>query len=417
MPFGLLAAISILIWLNLEGMSVDRATAGWSALPAIMINVVFATLFLGKKLISPRKIWNFAGPQIVFGQTLAWGQYVVGIALTALVLVPVYNMSPLAGALIEISFEGGHGTAAGLQDLFIELDFAEGADLALGLATVGIVVGLATGLIMSAIASSRKTKPAAVSTKQQKPLISLFGTFVLQTHSQFFARHTIARTLVQVSLVAIAIAIGYLLKYVLLQAENLLRLLFDTPQIVEYIPVFPLAMIGGIVLQITLNTAGLKSLLHGKTIAFIGALALEIVIVAAIATMSLTSISNNLEPFLLLAVTGTIWSVVVFLVLAPRIMSTHWFERGIGDFGQSMGMTATGLLLMKSADPSNRSQALERFGYKQLLFEPIVGGGLFTAASMIFIARYGLGSMFIFTVAVMVFWLILGFVCFGRSRK
>ena len=165
MPFGLLAAISILIWLNLEGMSVDRATAGWSALPAIMINVVFATLFLGKKLISPRKIWNFAGPQIVFGQTLAWGQYVVGIALTALVLVPVYNMSPLAGALIEISFEGGHGTAAGLQDLFIELDFAEGADLALGLATVGIVVGLATGLIMSAIASSRKTKPAAVSTK------------------------------------------------------------------------------------------------------------------------------------------------------------------------------------------------------------------------------------------------------------
>ena len=57
----------------------------------------------------------------------------VGIALTALVLVPVFSISPLSGALIEISFEGGPGTAAGLEPLFEELGFSEGADLAIGL--------------------------------------------------------------------------------------------------------------------------------------------------------------------------------------------------------------------------------------------------------------------------------------------
>lgn len=38
------------------------------------------------------------------------------------------------GGLIEIGFEGGHGTAAGMADTFADLGFEEGADLALGLA-------------------------------------------------------------------------------------------------------------------------------------------------------------------------------------------------------------------------------------------------------------------------------------------
>lgn len=415
-PFGLLVAVAILILFNFDSLNVASVTAGWNTLPALMINVVFATLFLGKKIISPKKIWQFAGPQIVFGQTLAWGQYVVGIVLTALVLVPVYNMSPLAGALIEISFEGGHGTAAGLQPLFNELNFADGADLALGLATVGIAVGLFSGLLMTAIVRLRHKKPKRPSQGKTRPLVSLFGSFILQTRSQFFSRYTVVRTFVQIALVLVAIGIGVLLKSALVQLEDWLRLLYDVPQIIQHIPLFPLAMIGGILLQVFLNTFGASKLVHGKTIAFIGAMALEIVIVAAIATMSLATISSNFEPFLLLATAGTIWNVAVFLILAPRIMSGYWFERGVGDYGQSMGMTATGLLLMKTADPSNRSQALERFGYKQLLFEPIVGGGLFTAASMILISRYGLGVMFVLTLVVTIFWTVLGLVSFSHKR-
>lgn len=106
---------------------------------------------------------------------------------------------------------------------------------------------------------------------------------------------------------------------------------------------------------------------------FIGAIALEVLILSAIATTAQVSIQPNLEPFASLSLMGTAWNLTAFLLLAPRLMSKHWFERGIGDDGQSMGMTATGLLLMSSADPANRMQALERFGYKQLLCDPVVG--------------------------------------------
>jgi glutamate:Na+ symporter, ESS family len=52
---------------------------------------------------------------------------------------------------------------------------------------------------------------------------------------------------------------------------------------------------------------------------------------------------------------------------AVRALVNDWFQRGSGDFGQSIGMAALGLLLIRLADPHDRSRAAERFGYKQVL--------------------------------------------------
>ncbi len=118
----------------------------WGTLPGLLISVVFATLFLGEALPNFKRAWQLAGPQLSLGVTMGAGQYVVGILLAVLVLTPVFGLPPLVGALIEVGFEGGHGTAAGLADTFDELGFPEGADLALGLATVGIVAGILIGI-------------------------------------------------------------------------------------------------------------------------------------------------------------------------------------------------------------------------------------------------------------------------------
>ena len=392
-------------------------TAEWAGLPGLLINVVFATLFLGRKIIPLRKIWGFAGPQIVFGQTLAWGQYVVGIALAGLVLVPLFSMSPLSGALIEISFEGGPGTAAGLEPLFGELDFSEGADLALGLATVGFVGGLATGLIMTAIRRRRTGGGTRGRREDTPPLHRDFAGFLADTHGEYLSMRVLPRTLLQFGFVALAIGGGIGIKWLLGLLESAVQLLVAFPDVVEFIPLFPLAMLGGIGVQLALQKTGRDGLVDSSTMSFIGALALELVIVTAIATMSLEVIADNLVPFILLALAGTVWNIGGFLVMAPRLMPKQWFERGIGDYGQSMGMTVTGLLLMRSADPGNRSKAMERFGYKQLLFEPVVGGGLFTAMSMILIAQFGLLPIFILVSAFLVFWLALGWFNFGRDKS
>jgi ESS family glutamate:Na+ symporter len=151
---GVLGAIALAF-----GRSADSYLAGglfpetmqtvWSQSPGVFINIVFAALFLGETIPNPKDIWRKTAPQVAFGQSLAWGQYVIGILLVMLVLAPIFQIDPIAGALIEIAFEGGHGTAAGMADTFQQLNFAEGGDLALGLATVGIVSGIIFGTFLA----------------------------------------------------------------------------------------------------------------------------------------------------------------------------------------------------------------------------------------------------------------------------
>ncbi len=116
-----------------------------ASMPGMLISVIFAGLFIGKTIPNVKEIWLTAGPQISFGQTLAWGQYVFGIIVTALLLTPVFGISPMAGALIEIGFEGGHGTAAGLASTFEDLGFEAGADLAMALRLLVLFLGLCLG--------------------------------------------------------------------------------------------------------------------------------------------------------------------------------------------------------------------------------------------------------------------------------
>jgi len=143
--------------------------------------------------------------------------------------------------------------------------------------------------------------------------------------------------------------------------------------------------------------------------------ALDILIVSAIGTISLDVIGSHIIPFLLLAITGIAWNVFGVLVLAPKMIPSYWFERAIGDFGQSTGVTATGLLLMRVVDPDNESPALESFGYKQLMYEPFLGGGLVTALSVPLIFEFGPIPFLIFSAIMCVLGLLLGLLYFGKK--
>src|SRR5690625_1529423 len=80
----------------------------WSELPGLLISAVFATMFLGAQIPSPRRAVRLLGPQLSLGLTFASGQYVIGLILTLLVLTPLFGVPHMFGALIEIGFEGGH---------------------------------------------------------------------------------------------------------------------------------------------------------------------------------------------------------------------------------------------------------------------------------------------------------------------
>ena len=328
-------------------------------------------------------------------------------------------MNPLAGALIEISFVGGHGTAAGLASTFENLGFAEGTDLALGLATVGILVGVVAGIIIINI-GYRKGFAKHVGgkeyyTEEEKERLGESHGFEME--SQVKEAKAIEPLAFHLSLIAFAIVIGYVLQQGLILLEASTWGAWTDVVLFPYVPLFPLAMIGGVIVQMFFDKLDIHMYIDQNLISKISGFALDVLLVSALATLSLQVIGENILPFLLLAIVATAWNVFAFLYLGPRMIPEYWFERGLGDFGQATGMTATGLLLMKIADPEYQTPALMGFGYKQILFEPFAGGGLVTAASLPFIYQFGPVVFLIISTVITVFFLVFGLVKFNPKRK
>ncbi|MFP3339633.1 sodium:glutamate symporter, partial [Micrococcus sp. SIMBA_131] len=89
-----------------------------------------------------------------------------------------------------------------------------------------------------------------------------------------------------------------------------------------------IAMFGGIILQVFFSKKDKYNLVDRRMINRIQGLALDVLIITAIATVSLDVIGEYLVPFLILAVAGISWNLFGFLMLAPKIIPDYWFERG-----------------------------------------------------------------------------------------
>lgn len=388
----------------------------WDPLPGLMINVVFATLFLGTVLPNLKKVWKIGGPQLAFGWSLGWGQYVFGLLLSMLVLVPFFDMPPFVGALIEMAFEGGHGTVGGLKDTFGNLGFSEAYDLAIGLATVGILSGVIIGIIAINWAV-RKNKTKVIKDKETTSALKKAGIVEFENREpaadMTLRPESIEPLSFHFALTGVAILVGY----ALLQGIVWLEKTLIGSDFMTYVPLFPLAMIGGIIVQLFFSKIDKAHIMDRKMINRIQGFSLDILIVAAIATISLDVIGEYIIPFILLSVVGILWNVFGLFVLGPRILPSYWFERSIGDFGQSTGITATGLLLMRVVDPEMKSPAYEGFGYKQLVFEPFLGGGLVTALSAPLVFKFGPLPFFIFSTVMLLIGLLAGLLYFGKMKK
>lgn len=388
----------------------------FSAIPELLITIIFAGLFLGKKTPKGKDVLKVSGPQLAYAQTAAWGQYVIGILLAALILVPFFDAQIMVGALIEIGFEGGHGTAAGLRETFQEIGFSEGTDLALGLATVGIVGGLIMGVIIINW-GVRNNRTAYLKTKDNVDKILKTGIMPKDKRKHMpltVSTESIEPLSMHLGLYAISIVLGIGFLELLKWIESISWGGDQGIQLFAHVPVFPLAMLGGVLVQYVVNKVDKHDVFDRQMINRTQGLALDFLIVSALASLSLRVIGRHIEVFIILALAGILWNLFVFLYLGPKMIPKYWFERAIGDYGQSMGMTAVGLILIQVVDSENKTPSLEAFGYMQLFFEPFIGGGLVTAMSVPLIYNFGPWPLFIVASIFMITWLLVGLLYFGR---
>jgi ESS family glutamate:Na+ symporter len=414
LPSAVIGGIIGLIIVQLTGDGLNNWTAGWTSLPGFLINIVFATLFLGVAIPSLSVIWNRAAPQLAYGQIVAWGQWMIGLGFVMVVLGSLFKIPDLFGTVLPIGFEGGHGTAGGFRDTFIQLGWSEGSDFALASATAGIISAIITGIILINWAAKR----GYVSTFKyldERTAEELAGLYPVgkrpSAGQQTVSADSIDSVALHLAIIGIAVFIGYGIKVILMAIENQF---FGGAEVKLFagFPLFPLCMIGGLIVQLYITRRAKISPVDHKLMQRMGGTALDFLVVAAISTIRIEVIAKGIIPFAIIIAGGIVWNIFCVMVLARRMLPNYWFERAIAEMGKSMGVTATGLLLLRIVDPEQDTEAASAFGYKQLLHEPFMGGGLWTSTAVLLVAQQGgwlvLGiAMVAIVVWFVIWWLFL----------
>jgi ESS family glutamate:Na+ symporter len=398
----------------------SKIPAEWQSsikmIPGFMINVIFAALFLGAVTPKLKTVFATAFPQICMGQMLAWGQYAIGLGLAGLVFLPLFGVNPAFGNLLEIGFQGGHGTVGGVSETFRSFKWEEGIALGYTVATFGMISGIIIGMIMVNWAL-KKGYVKEIRTFNERSYMERIGVYGNNERPsaglQTVFCDSIDSLAFHVALIGIAILIGFgILKG--LQSFEVFIAPNEKLRLFKGFPLFPLCMIGGVFMQMFLNKINLGSLVNKEQMQRLSGASLDFLVVSAVATIQLKAVIDNFMPLVILVVAGTIFCVVMVVFIAPKLLKKDWFEKAIAEFGQATGVTATGLMLLRTVDPENKTEAAASFGYKQLIHEPIMGGGLWTAFALTLVFSIGWMPIWIFSCVMLVVWGIIALIIIKR---
>src|SRR5262245_25456442 len=254
-PASVLAGFLIL----LAGPQVlGEVTSGWSlipaqtvqvlsALPGLLINVVFGGIMIGKILPSVRRIWNDAAPHAILGSVFSFGQFAIGGLAVALPLTPVIGLADAAGSIIEMSFAGGHGTIAGMGGLLDDAGAGELVDIGLGLATISMLTGVIGGTVLVNWAVRTPNIEVARRHTATRSTVSRLSE-VPPNEGDIDDNVELGSISRSFGAIAVAIFIGFLLLAGLRGIFNAFG-----SDLLDRFPLFPLTIIGGFAVQLALS--------------------------------------------------------------------------------------------------------------------------------------------------------------------
>ena len=373
----------------------------WEQLPLVLLTLVFGSLLVGKPLPKPAGLWRPLSAQVLLALSLAFGQFFVAGLTVLLVLQPLLHVSPVLACLIEVAFEGGHGSAAAMGPTYERLGVEGGTELGLAMATVGLLASTLVGGLVVVLARRlgwlevAPASPAAAEPGSAEAAPADRAPWA-----------GLSMWLVNLALAGIAVAIGWVLL-------ELLRMLAERvgggfAVVIDALPVFPLALIGSLLVRLALERSGQAGRVSTPMQARIGTVSADLLIVAATACLDLSLLARDWLPLAALALGGLAWNLAVVLLLGRRILPAPWFQRGIIEFGQATGVAASGLLLLSMADPHDSGDAITPFSIKQLLLQPLLAGGVITVVAPLAVNSWGLPAWTGCCAGLVLIWGVLG---------
>jgi len=350
----------------------------WSNFPTPLLSLVFATLMMGRPIPNINGLVKPIFNQFLLALSLGFGQFFVGGLVVKYFLPPSMDANPLMGCLIEVGFEGGHGAASIIGESFNKLGFQNGLDLGLAMATMGLLSSSILGSIFIFLGRTFGLSDKEEILEQKENLKE--KKIEILSDLRIF--------IINLGFSGLAISFGVLLlKYLRYISSSFGDF---SKEIIFSLPVFPFILIGSLliryILEKTKNTEFISNILQRE----IGILSTDLLIFTAMASLDIAVVFDNWILILVFTIFGLFWNLICIAYFAYFIFDDYWFEKSLIEFGNSTGVVASGLLLLRLADPKNISKTLPIFTSKQLFAQLILSGGLFTVLAPLMISKIGI---------------------------
>ena len=387
------------LFLGPEFLNILPFSSAISSYAYLLVVFLFASLFIGNEGGgSFKQTMDEVGDTFLLNSGVYFGQYAAALLIGGGLIMLLFPQVPEAFAiLMPGGFMGGHGTAAAFGGSFKELiDWDEALPIGQTFATIGLLVGVIGGVIAINIATRVKAT-RFITTMAELPEGMRTG-MLPQNEQESMGRSTVSPMTLDpltwhLMLVLIATCAGYYL-------TNWLQGLFPSLSI----PMFSVAMICGVLLQMVLKALKLTKYVDKNVVTRIGSSATDYLVAFGIASIKISVVLKYLYPIIILTLVG-IASVTFYLVMISRkLFHNFWFERGIFIFGWSTGVVAIGVTLLRIVDPEFKSKTLEDYGMAYV-FMSFIEIGLIAILPTIIVKGYG---MLAGGVCFIIFLIILG---------
>lgn len=333
-----------------------------SEYPSVLIVLLMTSVPIGQT-IQFRRAGNRVGALYSYsqaGQLLQWG---LGLMLALALLGPLFNLHDGFGLLLGAGWAGGFGTAAAVGSSFEELGWAEATSLGFTSATVGVLVCIVGGLIITKWAA-RTGKAENLAKFDELP--PEMRTGLIPPEQRVPLGHA---TLSSSSLESLTLHIGLILlggtaAYYIGQFQQQLF-----PSLT--VPVLAIGFLIGLALQILLMVTRTAKYVDRETMTSVTGTLSDLLVAFGISSIVPSVVVDYAVPLAALLVFGLVFCVVLLRYLTPRMFREQWFERGIFTWGWLTASVATGVALLRIVDPRLKSKTLEDFGMAYVGIAPV----------------------------------------------
>lgn len=376
-------------------------------LPGLMLGPLLTGLLLSATL-NTRKVKSYADYSLV-SLSLYGLQAGVGLLL-GIGLAAIWTNLPQGWGIMGVfAFYNGHGDAAATGAVFQDLGIEQNLGIGMILATLGLIVGVLIGLLFVNI-GIRKGWTTFIKDAESRPK-SFFGG-ILPTDAQSpigfnkVSPMAVNSLALQGSLIMLAMFIG----------GSVISLMSSIFPAVDNLPWFFYGMLGALILLPILSLTKTEKYKDNETLGSINGFSLEIMILTAVATIPLELAGMFIVPLLIFTSIMTVLTIVVSFVLTKWFCKDQWFEKALMIFGAGMGTAGIGLMLARSVDPHNESDAAEAIGLWAGISTPLK---FFSVIFPTLIVTAGGGTiislLIAFTMGVIP--IIIGVLWFGKGKS